>query len=54
MQVIINKKTKCLLLICPEEMKLENEKFPKGYFQQLIFPFCRDPKSFEPTNPSTR
>ena len=38
----------------PEEMGLQNEKFPKGYFQQFIFPFRRDPKSFEPTNPSTR
>ena len=38
----------------PEEMGLQNEKFPKGYFQQFIFPFRRDPKSFEPTDPSTR
>jgi lathosterol oxidase len=38
----------------PEEMGLENEKFPKGYFRQFIYPFHRDPKSFEPSNPSTR
>ena len=37
-----------------EEMGLENEKFPKGYFRQFIYPFHRDPKSFEPSNPSTR
>ena len=38
----------------PQEMGLKNEKFPKGYFRQFIYPFIRDPKYFEPTNPSTR
>ena len=38
----------------PQEMGLKNEKFPKGYFRQFIYPFIRDPKFFEPTNPSTR
>ena len=38
----------------PQEMGLENEKFPKGYFRQFIYPFIRDPKFFEPSNPSTR
>jgi len=38
----------------PEEMGLENEKFPKGYFRQLIYPFMKDPRRFNPTNPSSR
>ena len=38
----------------PQEMGLKNEKFPKGYFRQFIYPFIRDPKFFEPSNPSTR
>ena len=38
----------------PEEMGLEDEKFPKGYFNQTIYPFLKDPKVFSPRNPSTR
>ena len=38
----------------PQEMGLKNEKFPKGYFRQFIYPFIRDPKFFEPSDPSTR
>ena len=38
----------------PDEMGLENEKFPKGYFKQLIFPFMKDPRKVQPNNPSTR
>ena len=38
----------------PEEMGLKDEKFPKGYFKQTIYPFLKDPKVFSPRNPSTR
>jgi len=38
----------------PETMGLGDERFPKGYLRQLIYPFWNDPKTAEVMDPSTR
>ena len=38
----------------PDEMGLEDERFPKGYLRQQIYPFIYDPKSLIVENQSFR
>jgi lathosterol oxidase len=38
----------------PEEMGLEDERFPKGYLKQQIYPFIYDPKNSTAENQSFR
>jgi sterol desaturase/sphingolipid hydroxylase (fatty acid hydroxylase superfamily) len=38
----------------PETMGLGEERFPKGYLRQLVYPFRNDPKTAEVVDPSGR
>ncbi|MEE2886222.1 MAG: sterol desaturase family protein [Planctomycetota bacterium] len=38
----------------PETMGLGEEKYPKGYLRQLVYPFWKDPKTAEVVDPSGR
>jgi lathosterol oxidase len=38
----------------PETMGLGEERFPKGYLRQLVYPFWNDPKTAEVVDPSGR
>ena len=38
----------------PKKMGLEEERFPKGYVRQLVYPFWNDPKTANVMDPSER